>query len=746
MTDQPPTPVVHRPSSSARLISLHNMRISTEFRSSTDQNASSAATNATYPSFRPASALNASPDSPDVDRAGYMRVSDPISASPNARDESGYMRSSSNSRSRASSLEPIPEDVREEENYPPTSSSPRSSDPFFPQHESTSSPPSDDELIIEEDLKSTEEDQFVSQLHARLAHLSDGEPRSNTPDIDELSGSVTPDYPCTGSPNPNSFGPVAQRGSESPASFTINSCRCSECAGSGYSTRSHSANSASRVSGTGYEADADSPPTGVTSYPSNLVRADDVRSSKTATPIQLLSRTASAPKRSYSALNNPTIASPSPKKSKLSSSRSLSSARSSSRLDLARVPASLRKSLSLRSLPDVAPTPDPAAIPTEPNTPVARKPHRARWRLPIIAPPADHISRPPITAETAAKIRVGRFLSREESCRVGDKLDVARVSEGDEKTYWEDKLGIGPLRERAVRFLLEIMPGPRMYKDLADRWKRPYLERDGTFAIVPDLVDQLSTSAETRFHAAYIFLRNFYILWDDDEMRQDLERMKNGMDARGDDVDSEDDDMEPQGWNLVVWDTVIAALAISTKYHRDTLWPLGQIESWEFEWLPPHEVDYEQLETAQRDILSATRYRIGDSPQLLIDELWNALPSLRDLLNFAGGWNYTQRIAWAKLFSAVIEPDVLKFPLSHLTAAALVYGIEATIAWKMEYAAPLAGRMTRSVDMDAYRAESHMAAEEAAEGVVLDIQALVGIPDERLRVAREWIRGSRHYT
>jgi hypothetical protein len=56
---------------------------------------------------------------------------------------------------------------------------------------------------------------------------------------------------------------------------------------------------------------------------------------------------------------------------------------------------------------------------------------------------------------------------------------------------------------------------------------------------------------------------------------------------------------------------------------------------------------------AHREVLSTFHYRLGVSPQLFMNELWFALPSLRELLQFEGGWNYAMEDAWLLLFDVV---------------------------------------------------------------------------------------------
>lgn len=71
------------------------------------------------------------------------------------------------------------------------------------------------------------------------------------------------------------------------------------------------------------------------------------------------------------------------------------------------------------------------------------------------------------------------------------------------------------------------------------------------------------------------------------------------------------------------------------------------------------------MQIAQRDVLSAFTYHVGETPQPILDELWIALPSLQQLLQFKGGWNYTQKEVWRRLFDAISgkknEPNKIGF-------------------------------------------------------------------------------------
>jgi len=89
------------------------------------------------------------------------------------------------------------------------------------------------------------------------------------------------------------------------------------------------------------------------------------------------------------------------------------------------------------------------------------------------------------------------------------------------------------------------------------------------------------------------------------------------------------------------------------------------------------------------------------------------------------------------------EPDILRFPISVLTAAALIEGMRASLVLKYEYEAKWSAEMARRqrrggqrrVSKHVVESESKMLAkrerkaERVIEGVVQDIQALLRIND-----------------
>jgi hypothetical protein len=60
-----------------------------------------------------------------------------------------------------------------------------------------------------------------------------------------------------------------------------------------------------------------------------------------------------------------------------------------------------------------------------------------------------------------------------------------------------------------------------------------------------------------------------------------------------------------------------------------------------------------RAQNAHRDVLSTLQYRLGVTPQSMMDELWRALPSLRTLMDFDDGWKNAMNNAWMILFDAL---------------------------------------------------------------------------------------------
>ncbi|KAG6846149.1 hypothetical protein H0H93_015729, partial [Arthromyces matolae] len=176
-------------------------------------------------------------------------------------------------------------------------------------------------------------------------------------------------------------------------------------------------------------------------------------------------------------------------------------------------------------------------------------------------------------------------------------------------------------------------------------------------------------------------------------------------------------DLNQDGTRLVTWDVAVACLGISAKYHRDFLHPQLPLYADELRKLHPEEegMGFEDLEVnpiqlqivanylinfqaAHRDVLAVLEFRLGDTPDGLLIELWEGVEIIKKVL---GGcvegtcaaeaewnWNRVQRETWVSLFRAVCEPDVLAFPLSILTTCALLNALQVVLERRYEDATP----------------------------------------------------------
>ncbi|KAG2002408.1 hypothetical protein CC2G_004601 [Coprinopsis cinerea AmutBmut pab1-1] len=310
-------------------------------------------------------------------------------------------------------------------------------------------------------------------------------------------------------------------------------------------------------------------------------------------------------------------------------------------------------------------------VPTAPASPAKS----GSWRgsIPIIAPPPMYNPRLPLNSDTEAKIRLAKFLEREGNERSRDGLHQAPPCfdpDGHSPAVpastlpisvagWEKRIDLGrSLRERAIAWMATILPkhpsGRTRHSDDGGT-----TSRESSFAStsttnssrLSNLYDQLSSCPETRFHAIWMFLRYFFIISasDDSEMKCCHSQFPDSHERLEDETrEKYDPDQE-----LIVWDIALACLALSVKFHRDFLIPLYPIQSSEFLELARHDINYEEFETAQRDVLAALSHSVGVSPQPILDELWRALSSLRELLDFEGGWNGLQKEVWLRLYDII---------------------------------------------------------------------------------------------
>ncbi|KAF9018450.1 hypothetical protein BDZ89DRAFT_1073879 [Hymenopellis radicata] len=329
-------------------------------------------------------------------------------------------------------------------------------------------------------------------------------------------------------------------------------------------------------------------------------------------------------------------------------------AKTSRRLGLSR-PGSLRRADSLRvSASD--------SVPTAPSTP----PSERLPGVPVIAPPADFIPSQPLTARS----RLAAYLKRELEWR--GELRLERL-QGDVHV-WEAHLGLG---QRSRGKVMEWIVG--VHHDGCSSDEDSEEEFDDIYA--RGLADQLALP-ETRFHAAYLFLLFAY----------------------------------QKGWgDWYAWDMAVACVATSVKFHHDFLPPLLPIYSADLLRLAPHKMYYGDLEEAQRLLLRTLDYRIGGttSPSGLIREIWDAVPGARESFS-RKEWRLVIAEAWRVLLIVVGQPDVLQFPLSVLTSAAVIDASLTVLTW-------------RSAD------------EQDVEGLICDVEAMLQLRSADFERCRSWI-------
>ncbi|KAI9439117.1 hypothetical protein H4582DRAFT_2142468 [Lactarius indigo] len=182
-----------------------------------------------------------------------------------------------------------------------------------------------------------------------------------------------------------------------------------------------------------------------------------------------------------------------------------------------------------------------------------------------------------------------------------------------------------------------------------------------------DLHDQLTTYQDTRFLAALIFISFFF-------PASAIPGEENPEVADHPDVNQREEFDDSR--KMIVWDYAVAAIALA--FHRDNLPPLKPIYARHFLVMAPHEMSFDDLEISQRDLLECLSYDLGMlTPQAILDELRLALPALRHVLHFERAWEDVLSETWKQLLAAAHY--ILRFPMSLLTAAALIEAITGVV-------------------------------------------------------------------
>ncbi|KAF9448731.1 hypothetical protein P691DRAFT_759636 [Macrolepiota fuliginosa MF-IS2] len=363
-------------------------------------------------------------------------------------------------------------------------------------------------------------------------------------------------------------------------------------------------------------------------------------------------------------------------------------------------------------------------IPTAPATPRGN----SLSSIPIISPPYLPVPRFPLSASTTAKIKIGKYKEREGRTAHHDYMRCHNAMSGTHAAglglaeNWEIFLGLGKQdREKRVDWLLQYLPEDDLESSLNSSSSFCSTISPGprfcSSGSRQNLINQLATSPETRFHAGWMFLRYHYLLA--------LNRVH--------DITQGQLPLYPGSG---IWDVAIASLAISVKFHRDFLFPLLPVEASDYMDISPHAMGYQEFEYAQRAILDAFSYELGVTPQPFLDQTWTALSSLRELLDFDGGWNQVRKETWRILLGSLYEPDVMQFSVSVLTATALSKAVISVLAQRYYYESDWNSFFNFARRLEDRRKASSIAqrfsalAEDNAEGVIMDIQAVIGVSDE----------------
>lgn len=160
--------------------------------------------------------------------------------------------------------------------------------------------------------------------------------------------------------------------------------------------------------------------------------------------------------------------------------------------------------------------------------------------------------------------------------------------------------------------------------------------------------------------------------------------------------------------------------------------------------------------------MSTFQFLLGScTPQDVLDELWIALPTLRKATApIRDGWAVVQSVTWDKLFGLLLggcplntaelrclntdlEPDMLQYPITLLTAAALIEGLISALTrhFKAEAEASVCKCKASPVplvrdDIEPTSSQIHLfEATELVDDVVLDIRDVLQLSD----VSRIWL-------
>ncbi|KAI9508638.1 hypothetical protein F5148DRAFT_872277 [Russula earlei] len=185
-----------------------------------------------------------------------------------------------------------------------------------------------------------------------------------------------------------------------------------------------------------------------------------------------------------------------------------------------------------------------------------------------------------------------------------------------------------------------------------------------------DLYEQLTGHHDSRFFAALIFSSFiFFPAKEDSNAPIEVDQADKG---RCEEL--------KEGETVAIWDYAVAAIALAVKMHRDTYPPLKPIFGNHFLALAHHNMCLKDLEGAQRQLLEHFSYNLCmPTPQAYLDELRVAVPTLQEALGSENAWEEVLGETWKQLLAAAQWPSMLRFPVSLLTATALIEAIKQVV-------------------------------------------------------------------
>ncbi|KAI0685184.1 hypothetical protein BC835DRAFT_1385682 [Cytidiella melzeri] len=384
---------------------------------------------------------------------------------------------------------------------------------------------------------------------------------------------------------------------------------------------------------------------------------------------------------------------------------------------------------------------------------------------PLVAPPAfELIPRAPLTSVEAAETRITTLLAKDKEERKADGLsnastpvlqhnedqDMENVHSSSPRIKSEEReprlrpsvsatqdqhedqalqLGIQEsFRMKVVQWMLDVMPPTSRTKP----------------QLCLNLRAQLLESPDTRWHAAHLFTRYFLRIGTSPACSPPIadESCGNG------DADDDESSQVLHGKEALTWDMAVACMAIAVKFHRDVLPPLYPVTAGDFLVLAPHTMEYDDLESAQRDLLSALSFCVGsNTPGAYLEEFWNALPSLRALVESRGHWQVAKIETWELLYDTVLDSAYLHYPTHILTGCALVLGVaeslvltmKADMAEKLKKLARGLAPRTRRREAECTCAKLQKRARKAVKNIELDICELLGVQEELWNKCLRWL-------